>query len=328
VPRSSFLLPCAILALSCNHHDAGASHDAAVAAPSPVASASAAPSASTTEPGSDQVKPVYAVDAGVPDPLAIRLCEALDRLPDQRVTECCGVTPSFTSRAITGQCVRTLTGALGSKAISLAEADVDRCAEAMTKATTGCDWVTASTGSDPLPPECVGILHGTLGEKARCRSSLECSGTLRCQGLSAIDVGTCGRPKPTGAACALANDMLSIFTRQEPIDRTHPECGGYCRVRKCTDAVPAGGACKADAECGRGRCEKGACTMAPLPTVGQPCSVACAAGARCSSGVCTVAKAEGAACASDPECRGACVHDDGGAGSCTKSCPKTRPLRK
>jgi hypothetical protein len=275
------------------------------------------------------VKPVYAVDAGVPDPLAIRLCETLDRVPDQRVSECCAAPASFTSKAVAGQCVRTLTAALSSKAVTLAEADVDRCAEAMTNATTGCDWVTASSGSSPLPSECVGLVHGTLPDKARCRSSLECSGSLRCQGLSAIDVGTCGHPQATGASCALAIDTLATFARQEPIDRAHPECTGYCRVRRCTDAVAVGGACKADAECGRGRCEKGACTMAPLPAVGQPCSATCAAGARCSNGVCTAAKAEGASCDRDTECRGSCVHDAGGtAGSCTKSCPKTRPLRK
>jgi hypothetical protein len=330
VPRPRLLIPFAVLALSCTHHDSDASHDA-VAPPPPATSASAAAPAppASVEANDDQLKPVYAVDAGVPDPLAIRLCEALDRVPDQRVTECCGVTPSATSRAVTGQCVRTLTAALSSKAITLAEADVARCTEAMTKATTGCDWVTASPGSNPLPSECIGILHGTLPDKARCRSSLECSGSLRCQGLSAIDVGTCGKPNPTGTSCALAIDTLATFTRQEPLDHAHPECTGYCRVRKCTDVVATGGACKMDAECGHGRCEKGACTSAPLPAVGQPCSTSCARGARCSSGTCTAAKPEGASCDRDTECRGSCVHDDGGtAGSCAKSCPKTRPLRK
>jgi hypothetical protein len=321
--RHVLVVPIAVLVFSCTHRDSNAPSE-----PRPSASASAtvttpAPSAPTRA-GNERVQPVYALDGGPEDLRAERLCETLQRVPEHRKDECCAARSAFTSALANTQCVRTLSGALRSGAVSLADADIDRCAEAMTRATAGCDWITpeTATGAMPLPTECNGVLQGNLPEEASCRSSLECSGSLRCQGLSAVDVGTCGRPKPTKSACNLASDTLAIFTRQEPLEETHPECSGYCDRRQCADAVPTGGACKLDVECGQWRCERGACVTAQLPGVGEACSATCVAGARCVKGTCTLPAAEGAACEVDSQCRGVCVHDAAGAGSCTRSCPK------
>jgi hypothetical protein len=276
------------------------------------------------ERGSDEIKPVYPIDAGPPDPQATRFCGAVQLLPETRKTECCPGSNLVPMAA--EQCVRMLTAALEAHAVQLAPGDLDRCVDAMTRATQGCDWVTSS--AVPVPPECKGILRGTRAPKDRCRSSLECRDGLRCQGLSAIDVGTCAPPKADSLECNTAIDVLAAFTRQDDLDRAHPECVGYCARKQCKDLVPAGGACKSDIECGRGRCEGGRCTSAPLPASGDPCVDACAYGAKCLKGKCAPPKGEGESCELGAQCRGSCAGaDGGGAGTCAKACPKF-PLRR
>jgi hypothetical protein len=289
------------------------------AAPS-VAEPSAAPNASS-QAGPDEIVPVYPVDAGPPDPRTVRFCMAVELLPEQRKAQCCATPASPAAGTFAGQCERTLTAALASHAVSVTDDDVDKCVAAMTQATDGCDWVTWF--SAPVPPACDGIIHGALPAKAACRSSLECAPGLHCQGLSTIDVGVCGPPSPAGSVCRAANDMLATFTRQDAIDRPHPECAGYCRARTCTDAVAAGAACKGDVECGSaGHCRAGKCASGPPPAVGQPCDASCATGAKCVKGTCAAPKAEASTCTDDSECRGKCVHGDaGGDGTCTKTCP-------
>jgi hypothetical protein len=269
-------------------------------------------------PGSDELHPVYPVDAGPPDPLAQRLCDALYGLPARRAAECCATDPGI-GAGLAGQCVRVLSYAMGQHAATVAPADVDACADAMTKATVGCDWVTPD-GSAPVAPACEGIVKGALPEKAECRSSLECAGGMRCLGLSTIDLGTCGPAKPAGKSCSLAVDMLAVFTRQDDLDRTHPECQGYCGGHRCETPPPEGGACKFDRQCGKLRCEAGKCTASPLPREGEACSVECAYGLRCAGGKCAAPKAEGAACGSDAECRGKCT-----GGTCAKLCSTPWP---
>jgi hypothetical protein len=297
-----------------------ASAASASATTSPLASASAAPSSDYLDSrGGDDIRPVYPVDAGAPDPLAQRYCDAVLALPERRRGECCGA-PSGVAAAIASQCVRTLTFALGQHALTLAPADVDRCVEAVTKATSGCDWVTPS--STAVPSECDGILKGARAEKAQCRSSLECAEGMRCLGLSTIDTGTCGPPKATNSQCNLAVDTLAAFTRQDHLERTHPECEGFCARNRCEAAVTPGGPCNSDVACGHGRCASGKCASAPPPIAGEACTETCAAGARCLKGKCTTPKAEGDGCEADAECRGTCVRADGGtAGTCAKSCP-------
>ncbi len=199
----------------------------------PSASAAAsAPARRREARGSDELLPVYPLDAGPPDPLAARFCDAVLLQPERRRAECCAGSVGAAGR-IEGQCVRTRTVALGQHAVTLAPADVDRCVEAVTRATVGCDWVIPNTVA--LPPECDGVVKGALKEKAQCRSSLECQEGARCLGLSTVDLGVCGAPKVVGAQCNLAVDMLATFARQDQLDRAHPECAGYCNRGHCEE---------------------------------------------------------------------------------------------
>jgi hypothetical protein len=324
--------PC-IVAAGCTTPDASRAPgvDGGSAAPSGSAvetSSAPAPAAPPTDsPGSDELHPVYPVDGGPPDPLAQRFCDAIYALPARRAAECCSTAPSI-GAAFAGQCVRVLSYAMSTHAVRLASADVDACAEAIEKATVGCDWVTLKL-SVPIPPACDGILEGQLHDKAPCRSSLECADGLRCQGLSSIDVGACGPPRPAGQACNLAVDMLASFTRQDHYPRKHPECEGYCSGMRCQPTLPEGGACKGDAPCGKLRCEGGKCTAAPLPGAGAACSADCAGDLRCIDGKCSTPRAGGEACKTDVECRGRCVPGDGGVGgTCDKTCTMVWPTTK
>jgi hypothetical protein len=302
--------------------DPAAAAASASAASTAAASASAAPATPpgyADSPGSDDLRPVYPMDAGAPDPTAERFCDAVYLLPERRRGECCG-TQSGVAAGLGAQCVRALTFALHQKALALAPEDVDRCAEAMTRTTSGCDWVT--TFAVAMPPECDGVIRGALKEKAQCRSSLECAEGMHCLGLSTIDLGVCGPPKATRVSCDMAVDMLATFTRQDHLDRVHPECAGYCYRGHCAEAIAEGGACSHDRACAPGWCSSGKCTRAPRPAMGEACGDACAPGARCVKGKCAAPKAERADCEVNEECRGACVHGDGGAaGTCKQSCP-------
>ena len=300
---------------TCSKSDGGP-----VAAPSASSSTVVASTASApTSKPDDEVRPVYPIDAGPPDPLATRFCEAVQALPEQRRAECCasvrtGVVP-------VAACVRTLSYALAQHAVTLDPAELEACEGAMKKATEGCDWVTPWATTIPLV--CQGILKGKLASKERCRSSLECAAGLRCQGLSATDIGACGPPRPARMQCGVAIDTLAAYTRQDHVDREHPECEGRCIRRQCDDAIALGAACQSDSQCGKNRCVAGKCAEGSLPTLGAACPAgACAAGAGCVSGVCVAPKAEGAACGSSAECRGECVTEDAGAaGTCAKRCP-------
>jgi hypothetical protein len=226
----------ALLAASgCSRKSGNATTDAA---PAPAAASAIAPSTASGEPGSDELKPVYPADAGPPDPLAARLCDALHALPAKRLAACTSKPAGPAAGIVQGQCVRTLTAALAAHAVKLDPGDVDHCTDAMTRATTGCDWATPAAAT-PLPPECDGIVHGALSPGASCRSSLECPDGTRCQGLSTIDTGTCAAPKAAGLACNLADDMLATFARQDHFDRAHPECAGTCVARMCRPTKPA-----------------------------------------------------------------------------------------
>lgn len=297
-------------------------------APSATATGSSAPAQSaqpapTIAGDSDEIRPVYPLDAA-PHPLAQRFCEAIHILPEKRKGECCGAATSPALEGVAGLCVRTLSYALGSGAVTLAPADVDACVAALGKATTGCDWVKPFALE--LGPACDGIVKGTLAEKAPCRSSLECGEGMRCLGLSTVDPGTCGPPKPARYPCNLAVDVLAGHTRQASLERAHPECAGFCTRSVCQDAVADGAACSLDLQCGRGRCEAGKCTHAPPPGPGEACVETCAPGARCARGKCVAPKGEGEGCEENEDCRAMCVRGDGGAaGKCEKLCAMPAP---
>ena len=266
-----------------------------------------------------EVRPVYPVDAGPPDPAATRFCEAVQTLPEKRKAECC--VGARVGTAPVDSCVRTLSYAIAQHAVTLAPADLDRCVEAMTAATSGCDWVTPFAIA--IPPACAGIFKGALAAKTSCRSSLECAEGLRCQGLSATDLGVCGAPRAARFQCGVGIDALAAFTRQDQLDHDRPECEGRCTRGRCEDAPAVGAECKSDAQCGKNRCLAGKCAGAALPALGAACPAGvCAPGAGCVNAVCVAPKAEGAACSSTAECRGECVLDDAGrAGTCAARCP-------
>jgi len=46
------------------------------------------------------------------------------------------------------------------------------------------------------------------------------------------DFGVCKPPAPNGERCGNGVDTLAAYTRQEAIQKTRPECAGYCSRRK------------------------------------------------------------------------------------------------
>jgi hypothetical protein len=280
--------------------------------------ASAIASAAEADDGNDQVRPVYPVTKDPPDPLATRFCETIHELPANRKAECC--KGGHTMR-LTSECSRVLSFALREKSVSLDPADVDKCAEAMTKATEGCGWVTPLHGK--LPAACDGIIKGTVAEGSRCRASLECADGLRCFGSGTTSAGTCRKPVGKGGPCSHSVDTLASYTLQASSDLKHPECAGYCARRWCADTVPVGGACSVSVECGAGRyCIDKKCAEGPLPEAGKPCRGGlCAEGARCVAGQCAPLGKDGEACERDADCASGCEKPAGSAkGKCALKC--------
>jgi hypothetical protein len=262
-----------------------------------VSSASEHPQRGTTE-DDDTVRSIYPLDVSAPDPLALRLCNALQELPPVRRAACCATAPGALA---TSECVRMLSAALHSGAVTLVSIDVDRCVEAMDRATEGCDWIGPNVAQPPV--DCQGIVHGSLTDGSRCRSSLECVEGIRCQGLGPTTAGRCGAPRDEGAACGGSVDPLAVYVRQNDYESHHPECSGWCNRRKC----------------------------AVRSAIGQPCvlSSQCTSGASCAAGMCTPGeppalpprKPPGEPCVSDRDCIAGCIKLDGGArGRCGKRC--------
>ena len=267
----------------------------------------------------EPVQPVYPLTDLPANPLAQRLCDALHTGPSARRAQCCGwSTPGY---SVTGECVRTLSAALASKAVTLAPDEVDRCVAAVGKLYEGCGWV--GPWSPTTPPECTSMIQGQLAEGVKCRSSLECSGTLRCRGVGPTDPGVCGKPRAAGAECSAGVDSLAAYTRHDRLEETHPECVGYCARYHCTPFVALGEKCGANVQCGpENRCAGDKCVAGPVARLGEACAdTGCEAGSRCYARVCTKPKPAGEACSSDTECAAACVKDDAGAaGVCGMRC--------
>ena len=312
-------------AASCKEPAGGTTPDAsASASASPGGLASSAGAAGRAEgashdrDGHDAIGPVYPVDNKPPLPEAEQYCNAVRELPRTRRLECC---PTSGAWAPTGECIRTLSSALRSGAVTIDKAALDACVATMTKETEGCDWVTSV--ASPTPPACLGIIKGTVKEGALCRSNLECDEGTRCRGLTAVRPGRCGSPLPRFGPCNTAVDSLASFSAQNDVDRHHPECTGYCARRTCQDPIPPGAACTGSFECGpKAHCIAGKCSDGPLPGPGAACTDACASGARCWKGKCVAVKGGDEACEEDIECKGRCAREDGGkTGKCAPDCP-------
>ena len=261
----------------------------------------------------EEVRAVYPKDeSAAADPLATRLCKALHDLQEGRRALCCHDKPGV---VLTSECTRTLSTALHDKAVTLAEADVVACEEAMQTTFDGCDWV------GPFPPgppaACRDIVHGAVEQGHACRSSLECAGALRCQGAGPTTLGKCLPPKPDGALCGGSVDTLATYVRQTSVDTQHPECKGFCNRRACAAFVAEGGACTTTLACGDGhQCIGNKCVKAAPAKLGEACpGQVCESGAECISGTCLAKKHAGEACKQDFECTGGCV-----GGKCAMKC--------
>jgi hypothetical protein len=268
--------------------------------------------------GNADVKSVYGA-VGTPDPVAQRLCSLLDDTLEQHRSACCHQPPRL---VITSECVRMLSGALKSKAVTLDMAGLDQCEKEFTAAMAGCDWV-GPLGPD-FPHVCTGLLQGHLAAGATCHSSVECVPGLHCSGVGPTAVGVCAAPAADGAPCNLAVDPLPLYARQDT-EAQHGECAGRCERHRCAKVVPEGAACHASAECGReAHCGDGHCRKGRFAPAGEACTGGdCAAGLHCIDGHCATPRPTGAACQRDHECRGGCLPADGGAsGVCGQRCDR------
>jgi hypothetical protein len=218
--------------------------------------------------------------------------------------------------------VRIVSAALALRGIAIEPNDVDRCAKVIESTYDGCDWV------GPFPPDipdaCLGIVRGQLPAGKRCRSSLECSGNLRCYGLSPMAAGRCSPAVADEERCGGGADTLATYTRQNDVDARHPECKGYCNRTKCAPLVELGGGCTIAAACGTGKmCVGGKCANTPPGKVGEACPGGeCEKGAICVKGKCVARKATGQKCETDYECIAGCIKkgDGGTTGVCGKKC--------
>jgi hypothetical protein len=261
----------------------------------------AAGSAGDVAATSEKVHPVYEM-AGVVDPRAARLCQALYAQPEQRRATCCGSTPGV---VLTDTCTRTLSSALESKSLVLEAAPLEACTAALGRAYGGCDWV--GPFGPPFPKECQGLFTGRRVAGEVCRSSLECAGRLVCAGAGPTDAGRCAPPGEKGESCSTAVDALATYTRQE-VDTSHPPCLALCRRHRCEPARAASAACESSQQCEVGsRCAGGQC-LEGLAQEGQSCTGGdCGLGLRCLAGRCFSPLGAGAACSNDFECRGGCL---------------------
>ncbi len=225
------------------------------AAPALAPANAAAVLASTTPRGPDvssphkvQLKTNYVGTGMTPHPQAIALCEALHTQPVVKKAECVGAAdPGF---MVTPVCVETLTAALAIGKVSVSDAAITACADAMKAATADCTF--AKGFGTPLPAACDGLFTGSVARGGVCRSSMECEAGLQCFGVGPSDLGRCTPPAPVGSLCGSGVDALATYTRQTSVEQTRPACDGYCRLNRCHSFHAAGEACQADMQCGPG----------------------------------------------------------------------------
>ena len=274
----------------------------------------AKPLASSAE-TDDSIQPVYPAKIGEVPALVARACRALHELPRQKRAECCKTTPGV---VLTSECERNLTGAIASGGVALDEARVAECEEAIESMHASCDWI--GPWQAPTPAACLGIVRGQRGVSEECRSSLECGGGLRCLGVGPTDPGVCGAPPPPGSLCGTAVDTLAVYTRQDDVDRQHPQCAeGFCDRARCVAFAEDGASCQASVQCRSGRCVEGKCAEegVAMCTGGE-----CGSGTRCIAGSCREPKAIGDECSDHRECKSACIE-----GECAMQCTSPALLR-
>jgi hypothetical protein len=258
--------------------------------------------------------------------LAIALCDTLHDLPARRKQACCGASVA----SLAAVCAKEVAAALDRNAIRIDNKGLDRCSDASEKSLKGCDWVGPLQPA--LPAVCAALIVGNAKPGAVCRSSLECSDGLYCQGISPLAPGVCAASARAGARCERPADNLASFARAAD-DPRHPSCDGVCLRGQCLAKVAEGGACQASAICADGTlCVDGKCLNQPVPKLGKSCSatIGCAEGALCLDGICTAPKAGGASCRLPFECRSLeCKKAEGEeTGICVDACqvPQSGPI--
>jgi hypothetical protein len=281
------------------------------------------------------VEPVYPIEPNAPAlPLAQKLCETLNELPEKKRAACCSATPGI---VVTSECTRMLSAALRHHAVEIAESDVTACASAFEQTLSGCDWVGPFA---PGPPAaCLGIIKGKLAAGQKCRSSLECSGDQRCLGVGPTTPGKCGPQKATGDLCGGTTDTLAGYTRQNThgdIDKRHPECKSTerCIKHKCGAPGTDGAACQTTSDCSDGlQClpalggapkvgvPQKKCVARPLPKEGEACpGGVCDGELQCIKDKCAARKPTGETCSADFECKGGCLKGDAGVAATSGKC--------
>jgi hypothetical protein len=285
-----------------------------------------APDPAATKPAvaaGNDTQPVYPKLSGPPDARAVRLCAAVHGGALARRSECCHAPPSQAMSRVVAECERTLTAALAASAIAIDEAELGACEAEMKARLVGCAWI------GPLPvaasPRCSAALRGRVQAGAACRSSLECEGQLRCDGVGPTDPGRCARAGTPGVACRMSVDPLASFVRDERVDVSHPECEGWCERHRCVPHVAEGQACTSPSQCGPGhRCAGRKCVAGAEGSAGEACTGGgCASPGRCFHEQCLTPRPDGP-CTSDFECLGACIKQPGQAqGSCAMDCTRT-----
>jgi hypothetical protein len=261
-----------------------------------------------------KLSPPGPVVAGIPDPLAKRLCDALHALPEARKAACCNAGTA--TRGLAAECARVLSDALRAGRVALDPAAVARCERASAEAYAGCDWVTPLAPA--APAACRRLVAGVFAAGAPCDSALECQAGLACR------AGVCASPGAAGAACGgAAADLLTLYTRQTAAAE-HPDCDGYCSLDgRCARWVAVDGPCWSSQQCASGNhCAAGRCAAGAVASLGEPCTgSACGEGAICAAGRCVARKQAGETCSSPFECLATCnVAAGAGAGTCGMRC--------
>ena len=257
----------------------------------------------------EQLKPLY--PEGVkPSADAVKLCDALWKLPRVRRAECCkgkesGVRPET-------RCIEVVSAAVADKSVELDPSALQACVAARAAQLQGCDWV--GNLAPAAPPACQALFVGQRTAGQSCRAASECAAGLRCAGSGPMDAGTCQPPGKPGAVCNAGADVLSSVALQRA--RT-TECEGYCARNKCREAVKPGAKCTASIQCGaNAHCDTKTCRSGEAADGGSCAGGGCAGELRCVSSRCVRPAASGA-CANDLECVGACVE-----GTCGKRCQR------
>jgi hypothetical protein len=239
-------------------------------------------------------KPLAGAAPASAEPIAVRWCEVVQRLPGRRAAECCQSVPSDLGF---DACVSTASAALRAGSIRIDVAALDDCASAMATALSGCAWV--GSRQPPPPAVCSRVAQGLVGLGGSCASSLACAAPLHCNptGKPGSELGHCSQALPSGERCTDLHDLLAGFTRSDRGLAERARCEtGFCSPssQRCEPAPIEGAPCRAAVQCASGqRCQAGACRDGDGARRGNRPGEACASDFDCEQGGCVAVGSEG-----------------------------------